>query len=302
MTDIIRPVGGAVITWFERSRESRASGADGYLGGPRLPADSGPSAAQFGRLGSPHRSVRSRTCLARIHLNRVTTADGVGRIVGVVTVEGTDERITRGPRAVGMPDRVEAYRDGQQQDHVRHDGPRLAARRFHRRGAPAQPAVPRWATSRIQQWSRTLRTLEPGVLVAILLAILGVPLWLVLGGVGAGLWSRRTFRKSPGVFAMKARVVDSAAAPPKWKRQASYARWVHDVLIVHQGLAMVRNRALPVASASPATISSGEVRGLGEDPVAVRLSLDGGEVVEVAAATADGDMLSGPFSERLTTA
>ena len=140
------------------------------------------------------------------------------------------------------------------------------------------------------------------MLVATLLAILGVPLWLVLGGVGAGLWSRRTFRKSPGVFAMKARVVDSEAEPPKWKRQVSYARWVHDVLIVHQGLAMVRNRALPVASASPPTISSSGVRGLGEDPVVVRLSLDDGDVVEVAAATDDRDLLSGPFSERVTTA
>ncbi len=139
-------------------------------------------------------------------------------------------------------------------------------------------------------------------MLAILLTILGVPLWLVLGGVGAGLWSRRSFRKSPGVFAVKARVVDSAAPPPKWKRKASYARWVHDVLIVHQGLGLVRNRALPVASASPATISSDEVGGLGDDPVAVRLRLDGGEVVEVAAATADGDTLMGPFGERLTTA
>ena len=140
------------------------------------------------------------------------------------------------------------------------------------------------------------------MLVATLLAILGVPLWLVLGGVGAGLWSRRTFRKTPGVFAMKARVIDGDAPPPKWKRQASYARWVHDVLIVHQGLAMVRNRALPVAGASPATISSGEVRGLGDDPVAVRLRLDGGEEVEVAAAAANGGTLIGPFGERLTTA
>ena len=98
-------------------------------------------------------------------------------------------------------------------------------------------------------------------MLAILLTILGVPLWLVLGGVGAGLWSRRSFRKSPGVFAVKARVVDSAAPLPKWKRKASYARWVHDVLIVHQGLGLVRNRALPVASASPATISSDEVEG-----------------------------------------
>ena len=144
--------------------------------------------------------------------------------------------------------------------------------------------------------------MEPGVVVSILLYVLGVPLWLVLGGVGAGLWSRRTFRKTPGVFAMKARVIDGDAPPPKWKRQASYARWVHDVLIVHQGLAMVRNRALPVAGASPATISSGEVRGLGDDPVAVRLRLDGGEVVEVAAAAADRHTLIGPFSERLTPA
>ena len=140
------------------------------------------------------------------------------------------------------------------------------------------------------------------MLVSVVLVVLGVPLWLVLGALGAGLWSRRSFRKTPGVFDMKARVIDGAAPPPKWKRQTSCARWVHDVLIVHQGLAMVRNRALPVASASPATISSGEVRGLGDDPVAVRLRLDGGEVVEVAAAAADGDTLIGPFSERLTTA
>ena len=138
-------------------------------------------------------------------------------------------------------------------------------------------------------------------MLAILLTILGVPLWLVLGGVGAGLWSRRAFRKTPGVFAMKARLVDSAAPPPKWKRKASYARWVHDVLIVHQGLGLVRNRALPVASVSRATISSGEVRGLGDDPVAVHLLLDGGEVVEVVATAADGDMLIGPFSEPLTS-
>jgi len=37
------------------------------------------------------------------------------------------------------------------------------------------------------------------VLVA-LLALLGVPIWLLIGMVGAALWSRRRFAQGPGVF------------------------------------------------------------------------------------------------------
>jgi hypothetical protein len=41
----------------------------------------------------------------------------------------------------------------------------------------------------------------------ILLAALGVPPWLVLGAPGAGLLSRRAFKRAPGVFPAKVRTV-----------------------------------------------------------------------------------------------
>jgi hypothetical protein len=37
-------------------------------------------------------------------------------------------------------------------------------------------------------------------MVWILLAALGVPVWLVVGVLAAGLWSRRALKRSPGVF------------------------------------------------------------------------------------------------------
>ena len=41
----------------------------------------------------------------------------------------------------------------------------------------------------------------------IVLAALGVPLWLVVGALAAGLWSRRSFKRAPGVFPAKLRVM-----------------------------------------------------------------------------------------------
>ena len=126
----------------------------------------------------------------------------------------------------------------------------------------------------------------------IVLAALGVPLWLVLGALAAGLWSRRSFRRTPGVFEAKCRRI-APATSATWPRRTVYARWVHDVLIVHQGVALVRNRALPVAGLT--TTAAGDVKGLGKRPVVVRLRLDGGEEVEVAAPADDRHDLVGPF-------
>jgi hypothetical protein len=86
----------------------------------------------------------------------------------------------------------------------------------------------------------------------ILLAMFGVPLWLVVGTLGGALWSRRTFRRAPGVFPCKVRIISGPEDSGKWPRATAYARWVHDVLPVHAGLALVRFRALPVmASTGP---------------------------------------------------
>jgi hypothetical protein len=80
----------------------------------------------------------------------------------------------------------------------------------------------------------------------ILLGGLGVPIWLIVGALGGAFWSRRKFQHSSGVFPCKVRIAAGSEDLGKWPRTTVYARWVHDVLLVHAGLALVRYRALPV--------------------------------------------------------
>ena len=40
----------------------------------------------------------------------------------------------------------------------------------------------------------------------VLLAALGVPLWIVVGVLMGALWSRRRFKREPGAFAAKLRL------------------------------------------------------------------------------------------------
>ena len=75
-----------------------------------------------------------------------------------------------------------------------------------------------------------------------LLAILGVPIWLVAGGLGAAVWSRRRFRAQPGVF----RIAVRSAGADSWPRVASYGRLIRDVFVVNRGLALVRTELFPI--------------------------------------------------------
>jgi hypothetical protein len=88
-----------------------------------------------------------------------------------------------------------------------------------------------------------------------LLALLGVPLWLIVGVLAAGLWSRRRFKRQPGVFRLKFRESDEA----RWSRRFSYGRIVHDVLVVNAGLALIRTGVFGISSVS-------EVRDAGSTP------------------------------------
>ena len=62
-----------------------------------------------------------------------------------------------------------------------------------------------------------------------LLALLGVPIWLILGVLGGAYWNRRRFKQVPGVFRLKYK----EALSEKWPRQATYGRWIHDVLLIN---------------------------------------------------------------------
>jgi hypothetical protein len=114
----------------------------------------------------------------------------------------------------------------------------------------------------------------------IVLAALGVPLWMVVGALAAGIWSRRSFKRAPGVFPAKLRVTagEVPGLETSWPRRPVHARWVHDVLLVHRGLARVTG---PVRSGEPRSIP-----GLGSSPIVVALILDSGAEVELAGPSA----------------
>ena len=137
-------------------------------------------------------------------------------------------------------------------------------------------------------------------MVWILLAALGVPVWLLVGVLAAGLWSRLTFKRSAGVFPAKLRAAAGEVPGVKtsWPRGTAHARWVHDVLLVHRGFTLVRNQALPVESAGGPLMEGDpdEISGLGPSPVVLALTLDGGATLELAGPSEDRDAVVGPYT------
>jgi hypothetical protein len=140
----------------------------------------------------------------------------------------------------------------------------------------------------------------------IVLAALGIPLWMVAGALVTTLLSRRKFRQTPGAFPAKLRVVSGEVAGLRssFPRGQLAARWVHDVLVIHRGLALARSDALGVAQATraPTTVGDDEVRGLGAEPKAMTLLLDSGASVELAAPANTADAMVGPFVGLLVAA
>lgn len=124
-----------------------------------------------------------------------------------------------------------------------------------------------------------------------LLALLGVPIWIIVGVLGAAVVSRRRFQQTEGVFPVRIRT----SVHEKFQRKA-HARWVHDVLIVNKGLALARTDAYGVQSLVVSPRPSDEVKGLGEDPSFLAIRLDGGQEACIATPSNFGGVAVGPFS------
>jgi len=123
-------------------------------------------------------------------------------------------------------------------------------------------------------------------MIPLLAALLGIPIWLVVGAILLLVWHARQVRRTPDVFACKVRVV-SGVAPglsTKFPRRKHYANWVHDVLVLQAGPGLLRTSLLPVAGlAAPARGGDPtEVKGLGEHPQLLAVRLDNGAVIEMA--------------------
>jgi hypothetical protein len=133
----------------------------------------------------------------------------------------------------------------------------------------------------------------------VLLAALGIPLWMVAGALVTTLWSRRRFMRAPGAFAAKMRVVTGEVdgLDSSFPRSRSAARWVHDTLVIHRGVALARSDAFAIAQMTGSRAASGdaEVKGLGPHPRILTLVLDSGATVELAAHADAADTMVGPF-------
>ena len=118
------------------------------------------------------------------------------------------------------------------------------------------------------------------------LAMLGVPIWLVVGALGGALFSRHHFKAAPGVIPLLLR----EAGEDKWPRRLAYGRYVHNVLIVNHGLAQVRTSVHVVEHVDRLDLGDTTIKHF-DDPIAFALRLDDGDEYELAIERADNPVL-----------
>lgn len=110
---------------------------------------------------------------------------------------------------------------------------------------------------------------------------------------------RREFARLSGTFTCRLRLAHGAlpGLRRQWTGRPVRASWAHDVLLVRAGPLRGTTRVFRVRSVEGAMreASPRAVRALGLDPVLVRLRLDEGEIVEVAAPGSARELLVGPF-------
>ncbi len=128
-----------------------------------------------------------------------------------------------------------------------------------------------------------------------LLAILGVPIWLIVGILIGILLTRRSFKQQPGVFAASVRNENG----DKWPRQLTYGRLVRDVLVLNRGAALLRTEIHAVDAVDQLDIGGGPKK---PTPAVGRLvTLDDGSRLEFALAPADAKRLGDVVSDAPST-
>lgn len=125
----------------------------------------------------------------------------------------------------------------------------------------------------------------------VILAALGVPLWLCAIGILSLFLRNRSLRKRGGDIRVRLRMTPEG----RWRR--GHALWVHDVLSFRASPAGWRELLLWSTGATLRDAAGDDMRGLhrlGDRPVVATLALDGGGAVELAAEADDRDLVLGP--------
>jgi len=124
------------------------------------------------------------------------------------------------------------------------------------------------------------RTFMRGILADMLwaaLALLGVPIWLVLGALAGATFNRHRFKSQPGVVPLLLRAADD----DKWPRGLAYGRYVHNVLIVNHGLARIHTSVHVVEHVDRLDLGNTAFKHI-DDPIAFAVRLDDGSEYELA--------------------
>ena len=120
------------------------------------------------------------------------------------------------------------------------------------------------------------------MLVATILALLGIPIWLLFGALIGALLSRHNFKAQPDVVPLMFRAVDD----DKWPRGLAYGRYVHNVLIVNHGLAQIRTAVHVVEHVEHLELGDTTFKHI-DDPIAFTIRLDDDSEYELAIERAD---------------
>lgn len=115
--------------------------------------------------------------------------------------------------------------------------------------------------------------------------------------VAAIVVRRRRVIYAAGVFRCRLRSASWGveSLSQRWSRTTSYAVWVHDVLVVYRGIALTKVLLFACRFAEDLEDAPPDVRRLGPCPLLLRLRLDDGAIVEVAAPRRTCSDLVGPY-------
>jgi hypothetical protein len=137
-----------------------------------------------------------------------------------------------------------------------------------------------------------------------LLAIIGVPLWLIALAIVLLLRARVKVRSIPG--SVRCKVRSTTPGVPgirvRFPRTMCSVYWVHHVLIVHTGVFLTRSVPIGIAALEslPQPWEGTHRPGRFESPVTVRLRADSGVDVEAVCADSDAHALMGAFARSVS--
>jgi hypothetical protein len=128
------------------------------------------------------------------------------------------------------------------------------------------------------------------VVIWVILAVLGVPLWLCACAITALVLRNRAIRHRPDNMPVRRRL------PGKKHWTRGHAIWIHDVLAFRASPAAWKENLLWVIAdekRQPDTDEAYKLRRLGPDPIVVAVTDDSGVTVEFATDAQHADALGG---------